>query len=349
MAYVSEASGSPDYNPDLINYAANRQTTPPGTPLMQPNTTPPPQYPAGGSAADPTNIYGPGGIASSPPYPGATWDPQKQNWNPQSAAGPSSTMPAGIDPTLASIYTQGGLAPAGEGSGFADWQYWQQKGPSQYDRLKADIAGTGTDQWTGTPGAGVWQNSGRNQPAATPGTGVAAPITADRPYVSTVVGGSMTTPNLPKSQEASDLYNYLMGRAKEGTGVDASDPNIKASTDAFRANEDRQVRNDLSSLAEGGGAYANLSGAARSEAEKGAQATSTFEAQAIQHERDARRQEIQQALQLGTNLLTTEQQQALQLELQQLNAQSNEFQQLRDLQERGFEFGVNRQDNVALA
>jgi len=73
-------------------------------------------------------------------------------------------MPSGIDPQLAAIYQKSGVNPADRGSGFADWQYWQDKGPSQYARLTQDLAGTGNDQPTGTPGQGVWQQSGRNAP-----------------------------------------------------------------------------------------------------------------------------------------------------------------------------------------
>lgn len=79
-----------------------------------------------------------------------------------SAAAPSFAMPDGIDPALAAIYQQAGQNPAGRGTGFADWQYWQGVGPSQYSRLAADIAGRGPDQTTGTPwGAGAWQSSGQ--------------------------------------------------------------------------------------------------------------------------------------------------------------------------------------------
>lgn len=85
---------------------------------------------------------------------------------PPTATGPQ--MPQGIDPALAAIYQNAGVTPAGRGTGFADWQYWQDVGPSQYNRLTNDIAGTGTDQPTGTPwGTGAWQNSGRNAASTT--------------------------------------------------------------------------------------------------------------------------------------------------------------------------------------
>lgn len=84
---------------------------------------------------------------------------------------PQMSMPAGIDPRLASLYQKSGLNPGDRGSGFADWQYWQNdavrnaNGDWNYvlGRLGNNLAGTGTDQPTGTPGQGIWNNSGRNQ------------------------------------------------------------------------------------------------------------------------------------------------------------------------------------------
>jgi hypothetical protein len=73
---------------------------------------------------------------------------------------PTPQMPAGMDPALAQIYQQSGMNPGDRGQGFADWQYWQGVGPSQYGRLASDIAGHGPDQPTGTPGSGAWQSSG---------------------------------------------------------------------------------------------------------------------------------------------------------------------------------------------
>jgi hypothetical protein len=63
------------------------------------------------------------------------------------------------------LYSQYGLKDYGRGSGFADRAYWLEH-PDQVTngRLGRDIAGTGTDQPTGTPGYGPWVNSGMNAP-----------------------------------------------------------------------------------------------------------------------------------------------------------------------------------------
>lgn len=98
----------------------------------------------------------------APPQPGPTPP------NPSGSSSPLS-MPQGIDPRLAQLYQQSGLQPADRGSGFADWQYWQDKANSNgwdyiLGRLGSDLSGTGSDQATGTPSQGIWDNSG-SQPA----------------------------------------------------------------------------------------------------------------------------------------------------------------------------------------
>lgn len=84
---------------------------------------------------------------------------------------PSPTKPAG-DPTdvgsmIDSLLSNAGLKDAGRGGGFADRAYWLEH-PSEVlnGRLGRDLAGTGTDQPTGTPGRGIWLNSGRDAPEA---------------------------------------------------------------------------------------------------------------------------------------------------------------------------------------
>src|ERR1700676_4167843 len=119
-----------------------------------------------------TGVVGP---TLTPSSTGARGQPATPWENPSTSAAPSS-MPAGIDPALAAVYQGSGLDPSGRGSGFADWQYWQGVGPSQYGRLKNDIAGTGTDQSTGTPGSGAWSplGKGANPPVKRGGGGAGA-------------------------------------------------------------------------------------------------------------------------------------------------------------------------------
>lgn len=79
------------------------------------------------------------------------------------------------DPTsiIDQLYQQYGLQDSGRGSGFADRAYWLEH-PSEIlnGRLAQDLAGSGPDQPTGTPGVGPWQKSGQNytggDPSSTP-------------------------------------------------------------------------------------------------------------------------------------------------------------------------------------
>lgn len=74
---------------------------------------------------------------------------------------------------LDALYKQYGISDAGRGGGFADRAYWLEH-PSEIlnGRLAQDLAGSGPDQPTGTPGVGPWQKSGQNytggDPSATP-------------------------------------------------------------------------------------------------------------------------------------------------------------------------------------
>ncbi len=83
-----------------------------------------------------------------------------------SAPGGTDDIGSQID----ALYKSAGIADAGRGGGFADKAYWSEH-PSEVlnGRLAADLAGTGTDQPTGTPGRGPWLNSGRNAPEASIG------------------------------------------------------------------------------------------------------------------------------------------------------------------------------------
>lgn len=138
-----------------------------------------------------TNPYGPpqAGQGNGPniqpgPQAGTGTDPNIQTGPPQAGQGngPNTAQPswatdpqyAGMDPALKQIYLNSGQTPEGRGTGFADWQYWQGVGPSQYNRLASDIAGTGSDQSTGTPWAqGAWSNSGTSSAPTNSGPSIA--------------------------------------------------------------------------------------------------------------------------------------------------------------------------------
>lgn len=148
---------------------------------------------------------------------------------PAPQAPPPSSGPAGIDPKLLQIYQSGGLTPAGRGSGFADWQYWQDK-PSQWGRLTADIAGTGTDNPEGTPGQGAWSSSGGGGGGNFGGAGGAG-------YTSGNFGGppSLYTPptfNAPSPYQAPTFVAPSGLTMENDPGYQAR---LKMGTDALQA------------------------------------------------------------------------------------------------------------------
>ena len=317
---------------------------PPGVagPFLDPNAT------AGGIQAMPdASGGGPMGAPATPPPSGG------QPW----LGDPSM---AGMNPELQKIYQSSGRTPAGRGTGFADWAYWNDK-PSQFGRLQADIAGTGTDQPTGTPGSGPWQNSGKNQPmgGGAPGGGGMSPFMAGA--IGQSLGPGIAGSPGSLSGAAGNLLNFETGRATgqitdasmPNLQIDPNDPIVKGQTEAYRTQATRQMQQRLSDLAAERGPNTNISAESRAANEALGTDVGAFQANAMANELGARRQEIAQALQAGTGLLTAEQQLQLTEEqtmidkqLQEMGMQLQESQFGRSLAERGYEYDTTRGDTV---
>jgi len=265
------------------------------------------------------------------------------------AAAPTSG--GSIYDTINSLYSKYNLSAGGNGSGFADINYWAAH-PSEVlnGRLESDLAGTGSDQPTGTPGTGTWSSSGTNAPS----TGSPISMAAAPAAQTGAVGNVSLFDNALGTKDASDLYSLLQGRANQGLAVDPNDPVIKAQVDAYRAEQTRAARNLMSEQAERGGVNSNQDATQRSATEKAAQNTAGFQGQLMANEVAARRQEIESALKGEQGLLTAQQQMALQQELANLDVKlrsyqfgqsqnQQEAQFARTLAERGFEFDTNSQ------
>ncbi len=115
------------------------------------------------------------------------------------------------------------------------------------------------------------------------------------------------------------LYGQLAARAGQSLNIDRNDPIIRAQSDAFSAQQERERRQYLNQAAESGGQFYNPTNERRMTAEKAGQATGGFEAQLMGRELTARRDEIQQALNGMQGQLTAEQQMNLQKQLGLLN------------------------------
>lgn len=113
------------------------------------------------------------------------------------------------------------------------------------------------------------------------------------------------------------LYDMLMQRAKQGLAIGRNDPIIRAQADAYAANEERARRTFLDEMAEGTSPYSTgqMQGQQRMSAERLGQRVGGFEAQLMGRELEARRAEIQHALDSLGNRLTEDQRIALQREL----------------------------------
>jgi hypothetical protein len=152
----------------------------------------------------------------------------------------------------------------------------------------------------------------------------------------------------------AQFYADLMKRSSQPLTADRSDPVIRAQADANAANVDKQQRDYLANLAEKAGPLANLSGEARLANERSGQAKGSFEASIMQHEIDAKRQEVQNALTQQWAVLSEGQRLALQQRLADLDrAQQasqfsasmgqNESQFARQLANNAYQFDSNDQ------
>ena len=130
------------------------------------------------------------------------------------------------------------------------------------------------------------------------------------------VGGVVRGSSGANADIQKKLFDLLLGRATQSLDVNAkNDPAIRAQSDAYSANIERQRQRYLGDVAEQKGPYGSASQEARMSAESAGQQIAGHEATLVGSEIAARRQEIQQALSGAAGLLTQEQQLALQKEL----------------------------------
>jgi hypothetical protein len=149
--------------------------------------------------------------------------------------------------------------------------------------------------------------------------------------------------NSPYAAQTQSFLDLLLSRANQSLKLNPQDPIIKAQTDAYAAQGQRELRNYLSSAAEKAGPMANLEAVTRSGNENLAQAEAGFTGQVLQQELVARRLEIYQALSLYGSTLSDQQKLAMQEELAKLDAAIAQAQ----LQQSAYEFDATRQDRLA--
>ena len=236
-----------------------------------------------------------------------------------------AAMP-GADPSLKNDpnYWLGAIKSRG-GLNAGNLQYWQD-------------ASVGSTAFFNNPN----REGGAPGSTAAPAPGAAAaPVSSAPPPIAPPVIGGSGNGGVPQAQ-SDGLFDFLMGRAKQSTQVDPNDPLIRSQSDNYAANLTRTGRQYLSELAERKGAGGNIGAESRMVAEKNAQAGASHEGELVQHESDARRQEIEQALALGSQFMTAQQQMALQKELATIDANQRTYQtQVQDRQ-----FGINSGNQV---
>lgn len=115
----------------------------------------------------------------------------------------------------------------------------------------------------------------------------------------------------------NEMYDMLMSRAQQGLNVNPNDPAIKGQVDAYRGEQERMRRNLQSDYAEGGKSLSDTQ--KRMSHEAVGHNVGSLQAQLVANERQARRDEIAQALSLNSQFLTDGEKLALQRELGMLD------------------------------
>lgn len=135
----------------------------------------------------------------------------------------TATDPNNPASVIDALYKQYNITDGGRGSGFADRAYWLEH-PSEIlnGRLAKDLAGTGPDQPTGTPGSGPWSNSGKSSGGG--GTTTTTSNNTSLANAMTNLGGSLpggsygtTAANQdPFSQMIAGGYGSMIGSGGAG-------------------------------------------------------------------------------------------------------------------------------------
>ena len=309
-----------------------------GVPLDEAGN-PLPQSPYGGTSSNPLNPgYGsPVTAAVSNPYGSTAGTPNTVGTVDE---GGQQLPTAYVTPPGGSIATQV-YTP---GTGQADPSAWgsfttgQGVDPSQYAQVVTALRAQGG--WnTGTEDPNYWVN----RIASTNG-GWGNPDNV-KYYMDRIAAGPNGQPSdspsasggggLPPAQfangpltdpNATALFNQLMKTSQESLSVSPNDPIIKSQTDAYSADQQRQMLAEQQQFSAGHGPFTDLSAEIAATNEKAGQNTAGYQATLMGNEVTARRQEIQSALSGAQGLLTAEQQMQLQEELDRLNLQEQAYQ-----------------------
>lgn len=163
--------------------------------------------------------------------------------------------------------------------------------------------------------------------------------------------GSILDASNTTNTQGNALYDRLMGvatgsiaeKSNPNFNIDPNDPIIKGQVDAASAQSQLAQRNYLQGVAEKAGANGNISAETRRAAEAGGQSVSAIQAKLMGDELSARRNEVQQALQLAVQQNDTQQQLRLTEQLARIQQAEQMYQFDANMGQRAYEFDANDQ------
>lgn len=204
------------------------------------------------------------------------------------ADGVRDTLSSGRDAFLQPKYSayRDALTAQGQKVSSSDADLWGNEGFQNYVRSgQLPANATPTQQWNA-------------QPAQAPAAAAPAPGT-------------------PASTESS-LLDLVQQRAQAPAFVSREDPNVRAQSDAYSANQQRAARNSIADIAESQGPLANITAETRLANERAGQASGSFEAEVLARAQQQKAQEIQQYLSIWGGLIDSDKRTALERELAQM-------------------------------
>lgn len=299
----------------------------PDTPAPAPPEPPPPSNPIptnpDGSQVGGGTPWLPGATQPSSAPPGYHWDPNMASFEPDPVPSPTTTPAANpAESAIDALYAKYGIKDGGRGSGFADRAYWLEH-PSEIlnGRLERDLAGTGSDEWTGTPGTGPWQNSGAHTNSSSTQTG----SSTSAPPVPQASPITLPPVDTEFNQHIRDLLLQQLQGLSTPTTADSAD--LAPTIQAYNTQSQRDQQAEREALAErfyaSGGSGTN-SGAFNTAVQQGMETASgqraNFTGTTVYNAAQAKRQQLQAMMQTAVNAGLTDSAQKIQQQIAAIDA-----------------------------
>lgn len=239
-------------------------------------------------------IYGPGGTAMTRPSPTATWDPQKEAWNPETTP---TTTTGGGDADLRAQIAKWAAMQGADPSLSGNPDYWVDA-----INKRGGLNAGNTQYWQDAsvgPNA-FFNNPGREGTSAPPAAGGGGATSGGnlRDLLTQLIMGGKDPASTQQRQALQDRLNGMMDAY--GKPVTADDPLIHNASDAYGGDVQRSIASFREQAAERAHAQGVPTGAFDAQignaVQAGGRATGKFTTDLIGQETNTRRNLLAQAM-----------------------------------------------------